>query len=574
MPFVVSHAPLIMAPKRKAMDKSNCHAKRQRKVMTLCEKIGLLDRLARSESLASVGRYYGINESTVRYIRKSEGKIRASVAASALQSAKMSFQSRDPNIERMEKALNIWITDQTRKKMLLSGPVIRKKSLRIYKHFHEAPGAKYSSSTTATYKFQASKGWFENFKRRFDLHNVKLIGEAASADHVAAKNYPPQLKKLIEEKGFRPEQVFNADETELFWKRMPPRTFLSKQERCAPGFKAAKDCVTLLLCGNAAGDFLVKPMLIYRALNPRALKGKNKSQLPVFWRANRKVRVTAAMFLDWLNNCFVDEVEKYLGSKDLAFKVLLILDNAPGHPESLQFAHPNVEVVFLPPNTSSLLQPMDQDLIATFKSYYIRHTLERILDQTKNDPSLTVSDCWKKYNITDCINNIKESLGEIKPMAWNACWRKLWSEVVHDFKGFPSVKEEVRRIVKVARRVGGEGFEDIQEKEVEELLESHQEELTEEDLEELIRSNEEEVLVPKPLTTKTLVELLHMGKTLADKVFAIDPSMERSRKFKRALEAAMMPYKDTYKDMKTKAKQTIIASFFTTAESTTNQLTQ
>ena len=56
---------LIMAPKCKTMGKINC-ANRQRKLMTLCKKIGLLDRLSRGESVASVGRHFGINESTVR----------------------------------------------------------------------------------------------------------------------------------------------------------------------------------------------------------------------------------------------------------------------------------------------------------------------------------------------------------------------------------------------------------------------------------------------------------------------------------------------------------------------------
>ena len=48
-----------------------------------------------------------------------------------------------------------------------------------------------------------------------------LAWEAASAKLVATENDPPQLKKLIEEKQFRLEHVFNADEMELFWKRMP-----------------------------------------------------------------------------------------------------------------------------------------------------------------------------------------------------------------------------------------------------------------------------------------------------------------------------------------------------------------
>jgi hypothetical protein len=39
---------------------------------------------------------------------------------------------------------------------------------------------------------------------------------------------------------------------------------LKKLKKTAPGFKAAKDRLTLLFCENTLGDFLVKPMLVMR----------------------------------------------------------------------------------------------------------------------------------------------------------------------------------------------------------------------------------------------------------------------------------------------------------------------
>ena len=105
------------------------------------------------------------------------------------------------------------------------------------------------------------------------------------------------------------------------------------------------------------------------SLNLHALKGKNKHTLPVFWRANSKLWVMAAIFLDWFRNCFVPQVKRDLVEQNLVFKVLLI-DDAPGQPEDLKVAHVNVKVIFLPPNTTSLIQPLDQGVISTFKTYY------------------------------------------------------------------------------------------------------------------------------------------------------------------------------------------------------------
>ncbi|GFW90651.1 hypothetical protein TNCV_628171 [Trichonephila clavipes] len=74
--------------------------------------------------------------------------------------------------------------------------------------------------------------------------------------------------------------------------------------------------------------------------------------------------------------------------KSLDFKVLLIVDNAASHP---QLEHPNVQLVFLPPNTTSLIQPLDQGIFATFKKYYIKTTHDDI-DELLVDDALSDND--------------------------------------------------------------------------------------------------------------------------------------------------------------------------------------
>jgi len=56
--------------------------------------------------------------------------------------------------------------------------------------------------TSGSSPFQATRGWFDRFKKCYSLHNIKITGESTWADHEAAETFPDQLMQLNEENGY------------------------------------------------------------------------------------------------------------------------------------------------------------------------------------------------------------------------------------------------------------------------------------------------------------------------------------------------------------------------------------
>eukprot|EP00061_Rhincodon_typus_P018691 g47972.t1 len=173
------------------------------------------------------------------------------------------------------------------------------------------------------------------------------------------------------------------------------------------------------------------------------------------------------------------------GKEKLDFKILRIRDNAPSHPPTIGELSANIKVLFLPRNTTSLLQPIDQGVIAPFKAYYLRRTFKRLIAATEGHKN-SVLQFWKSVNIKNAIDIIVEAWGDVSKDCLRAVWEKLLPDIFQDFEIFdPS--EELPRIkehcVNLAKQVE---FEELESEDVEELLESHCEDLSTAGLQQLV----------------------------------------------------------------------------------------
>jgi hypothetical protein len=96
-------------------------------------------------------------------------------------------------------------------------------------------------------------------------------------------------------------------------------------------------------------------------------------------------------------------------------QILLLLDNAPSHAvQTIDLT--NISVMFLPANTTSLIQPMDAGIIAAFKKRYRSFQLGMALDREKNSLSdiykvdivqamIWCRDSWKMITATSIKNS-------------------------------------------------------------------------------------------------------------------------------------------------------------------------
>ena len=128
------------------------------------------------------------------------------------------------------------------------------------------------------------------------------------------------------------------------------------------GGKKSKHRVTIAFFVNGAGQSESQPVVIWKSKNPCCFKGDRKS-LPVRYYSQPK---------SWMTGDILHDILGSLNRKPRAKSrsILLLIDNSSCHPSDLEGKYSNIRALFLPPNTTSKLQPLDLGIIQNFKLYY------------------------------------------------------------------------------------------------------------------------------------------------------------------------------------------------------------
>jgi hypothetical protein len=251
----------------------------------------------------------------------------------------------------IEEALTVWVENALQADIIITDSILSTKALGFAFLLKEN-------------KFKGSNGWVDKFKKRHNLKQYHIHGEAASVPLENLETMRENLKQIL--KNYSPEDIFNCDETGLFWKMKPCRTISNEQ---TSGTKQSKDRIMILLTCNATGSEKLAPLFIHKYENPRVIKNIDKRMLPVEYYWNQK---------SWMQVSIWNEYIKKLDTKMRRQNrnILLLVDNAPTHALYETTHLTNITIQYLPPNTTAHLQPCDQGIINSFK---VRITVDLII---------------------------------------------------------------------------------------------------------------------------------------------------------------------------------------------------
>lgn len=290
---------------------------------------------------------------------------------------------------KLEDALYLWFSQEraTNPNIYISDDVLIEKAKRL-------------GEDLGVSGLQYSHGWCCRFRKRHGMRSFRVHGESASVSQTTLNVGRCQIRTNLT--GFDPENIYNLDETGLLYELQAAKTMATGPVK---GTKESKKRITIVLCCNATGSDKRKPLVIAQSKNPRCFKNWNPKPY-VDYTSNRKAWVTSLEFKD-----YVESFDKWAKKKNK--NLILLVDNAPSHK---QIKLDNVLLIFLPPNTTSVLQPLDAGIIRSFKAKY-RVQLNSFLLDCLEEKRPT------KVDLRQAIIMVRHSWDNVTQQCIQNCWR-------------------------------------------------------------------------------------------------------------------------------------------------------
>ncbi len=201
-----------------------------------------------------------------------------------------------------------------------------------------------------------------------------MHGKSKNAEITDIDKFKIRFENFVN--NYDPKDIFNIDETGIYIRNIGTKSYvLSKRDN--KGTKLSKARISVMLGINMYNEKL--PLLVVgKSKNPRCFETLNIwEEFACYHHANNSCWGTKNIlknYLDCLNEKLITDQRK----------ILILSDNFTEHvvPESS-----NKKLCFLPPNSTSTLQPLNQGVIHSFKSIY-KNFLNRFITFNRTEPKI------------------------------------------------------------------------------------------------------------------------------------------------------------------------------------------
>jgi len=113
-----------------------------------------------------------------------------------------------------------WFVSARSRLLPLSGPIVQEYARNV-------------ARALGNVKFSASNGWLESFRRSYDINFKEISGEAGDVSEEVVGSWKNKLADLID--GYEAKDIANGDETGLFYRALPSKSLVLKNEKCVGG---------------------------------------------------------------------------------------------------------------------------------------------------------------------------------------------------------------------------------------------------------------------------------------------------------------------------------------------------
>ena len=370
--------------------------KRKRNDLSLSQKLEILKQ-AGSSSQTALAQQYGCSQSAISKIIKQKASLLEEAEKSAVGDRK---RKRGGKAVDIEKGLFSWFTEARARDCPITTAILEDKATKL------AHAMGHSS-------FKPTNGWLCRWKTRYGVAYKRAHGEKQDADGAAADTWSQTVVPQILE-AYAPADVYNADETGIYFRALPDGTLALATEKLSGG-KKAKERITALVTANMDGSDKRPLFIIGKSKQPRCFKN---ATLPLPYSNNRNAWMTGEIFTSWLRDFDRD-------MKKAGRNIALILDNCSAHPKEAASELKNIRIFFLPPNTTSICQPCDMGIIRNLKAMYRKRVVARVVAYIDSgDRDFTISELAKRFTLLDAMLMLREAWEEVKQISIQNCFKK------------------------------------------------------------------------------------------------------------------------------------------------------